>query len=136
MVESISAESQTSRFFSDVWRFDATTSAWEEITTLGERAIARNAHSASVVAGKMYVFGGSNDDGPMSAISALDLSTDDVYLWALRIYMSIIIHLRCLQALLCGKGYNPNLLVPLLPPRKILQLLRTLRQHRYQWRLH
>jgi hypothetical protein len=75
MVESISADSQTSQFFSDVWRFDTTTSTWEEITTLGERAIARNAHSASVVAGKMYVFGGSNDDGPMSAISALDLST-------------------------------------------------------------
>jgi hypothetical protein len=48
---------------------------WEEMATTGEAAVARNAHTASVVDSKMYVFGGSNVDGPMADVSVLDLST-------------------------------------------------------------
>jgi len=42
----------------ELWRYDPVTTTWEHVTILGVQPIAREQHSASVVEGKMYVFGG------------------------------------------------------------------------------
>ena len=71
-------------FFSDAWLLtvatdSAATCSWSEPAVEGSVPIARNSHTASVIAsgplaGKMIVVGGSGADGPMLSIQVADLS--------------------------------------------------------------
>jgi N-acetylneuraminic acid mutarotase len=51
-------ESYSGQSFYDLWVYDPTTNAWTQLSPSGGPPGARYDHSAAVIAGKMYVFGG------------------------------------------------------------------------------
>uniref|UniRef100_A0A0N4Z0E1 Kelch motif family protein n=1 Tax=Parastrongyloides trichosuri TaxID=131310 RepID=A0A0N4Z0E1_PARTI len=72
-------------FSQDVFVFDFITNVWAEVKPTGKKPAWRDFHTASVINGKMYIFGGRCDEMGMF-ISNKDVYTNEVYVLDLEEY--------------------------------------------------
>ena len=62
--------------YSDVWQFSAREKKWSMIEATGDIPLPRGGHSATIIAGKMYIFGGFRQSGGLSdELYCLDLDS-------------------------------------------------------------
>eukprot|EP00741_Cyanophora_paradoxa_P011450 tig00020556_g11061.t1 len=61
--------------YNDMHIFDLEKLAWRRVSAQGAIPDPRNSHGAAVLGGKMVVFGGANDDGPLDDVCVFDIAT-------------------------------------------------------------
>ena len=63
-------------FFSDLWKFDLAKMEWTFINA--ENAPSRGSHTCSIIESRLFMVGGSNQDGPFADVWMLDLSSNNL----------------------------------------------------------
>ncbi|PIC29033.1 hypothetical protein B9Z55_020754 [Caenorhabditis nigoni] len=72
-------EEDTQRFSQETYAFDFATATWRQIHTSGTAPLWRDFHTASVIDGVMYIFGGRSDHNGQVGDEHLFHTTQDLY---------------------------------------------------------